>query len=183
MRFLTVAVGCVLALFGGVLGYLSSAPIQRTLSADAPTMCYFEQNDPFPDHECIVEGTAGIARLSSFTSSGPVVLVFISKLCEPCWQLVHHWDSEIRQNLPPTIKVVWMVDQAEWPLSDGQMNLLRGAGGTVVTSDRAKQLAIDGIDLTPTLVGLDSHQRMAFVHHGYSPNLRASHIARWLNQQ
>ena len=160
LRWLIIGAILSAAVAAGIYsGYALSGKTASARPDSLATTSFLKIGDEFPDYELWDAQLNLTTTVRHVTGGGSTLMAFVSKDCGACWSLVEYWGEKVVPQSDPGIRVLRVFDAADRPLPDPRRDQLHLPRSRIVTTHRSTQKAIDGIDLTPTVIGLDENSK------------------------
>lgn len=185
--FLVKSIIALFVIFLGVGGgiYVGSAFSGKKIGSispeDLPNSSLLEIGEIFPDYEFANLTSGEVFNISDFAKkNGRTILMIVSPTCEPCHVLADFWNKKIEPKIDDDVNVLLVFDSLETVISDSAEKPLVMQRAISVNTDRSEQAKSDRMQGTPTIVGLDAGCRIKFISSGFTQDLNARFINKFL---
>lgn len=186
-KFLIKSLISLVVILGGVGGgiYIGSAFTGKKIGLitpeDLPNSSLLEIGETFPDYVLTDLATGNAFNIRDFTNDqGRTILMIVSPTCEPCHVLVDFWNKKIEPQIEKDVNVLIVFDSLETTVTDLAEKPLVFRRSNSVSTNRFEQTKTDRMQGTPTIVGLDASCRIKFISSGFSHDLNARFINKFL---
>lgn len=179
LKWLVVGVIIFVGIFGGVYSglTLSQNGFSTGLSEKYQNSTNLDIGERFPDYQLYDPINNTQTTVTQLLSQGPALLVFSSRSCGACEEMISFWRKRVLEKIDHNIQLVWVYDSNETAPST---NVLSQYNVKMLVTDRGSQMTEDGISGTPTLIGLDRTSKIVFIVTGFSRTVGSDFINKSL---
>jgi len=179
MRHIAAGSIAFLAIAGGIYVGFSLAVRNASDGSAIESLndSYLDVGDSIPAYQFLDPRFNQQVTLARLVGRKPAILLFVSQSCGACEAMAAYWERKIIPDLAPDFVVLEVHDDDERSkdsLAPKPRGLLSGA--IQLFTDRELYAASDGIFATPTIVAIDSDQRVALVCSGFHRSVGADVI-------
>lgn len=186
-NFIVKAIIASVLIFLGVGGgiYVGTALSNRgTPLGISPGMLtnssYLKRNEKFPDYKLTEYKSENEVSITTLTRESPTLLFFLSTSCDACYQLASFVRNAVAGNLHDDIQIVLIFDVGDLTDSTYYPDSLIIPNARTFITERRAQILEDGLNVMPSVVGLDNENVIKFIMSGYNRMINADFINRYL---
>lgn len=179
-----IALGLVI--FGGIAGgmYVGSAwSLQaRVLTPEsARNDSFYDLGEVFPNHKLRDVRSRQDVHVRDLAAQGPLLLVYARQDCNYCRLMIEYWKRKVVSALRSDIQIVMVYAEEDFiPGDESHLELSNLIQCRTVTTEREIQEEEDGINATPTVVGIGTDSRIQFIISGFDREVSSAFINRHL---
>ena len=137
---------------------------------------YIRIGDSFPDYELKEYNSNSTTTVANLARQGPTMLLFLSTTCNACYQLADFFQNTLVRDLDENIQLVLIFDELAMAKVSAFPDSLKIPNSRIFVTDRTAQILKDGINVMPSVVGLDKQNKVKFVMTGYNRKINARFI-------
>jgi hypothetical protein len=140
---------------------------------------YIDIGDTLPTYLVETPGSDIVSPFYSVMGRNGGVLVFASPSCGSCLGLFEYWRRKVLPRLRPDIPVLLVYDLQEWDERLAPEAMLLDPRVRVLLMHRKKYMTVDGIQATPTILGVTAGGIVSFVCSGFDRRVDAKFLSEY----